>query len=168
MRNLKESREYFKPRLQLELTNLRDVFDQEFKDVLTEIDYKSISDKGRRRPITFMRTLFTELVHEIYPIFGREAFNGNSILADNTKLLDQQIVATVIGIDRSSLTHHHKNYEFDKKFFKPLVDVMDNEIRPKSIEIRTRIKSMIDAYEGERRKAIKNGLKRARKKSIKY
>ena len=46
MKNLKESREYFKPRLQLELTNLRDVFDQEFKDVLTEIDYKSISDKG--------------------------------------------------------------------------------------------------------------------------
>lgn len=142
----------YRPPAQDELNELVKHFDIEYADILKEIGYNSISNKGRRRPITFIRTMFCELVHEITPLFGHR-WKTHVFKVDNTKLIDQTMVATVLGIDRSTMPHHHKKYDFDKVYFKPLVDRMEN-IRKNGLGTILKLRSLVDKYESERNKAL--------------
>jgi|13_taG_2_1085334.scaffolds.fasta_scaffold04964_9 hypothetical protein len=166
--NLREVKKRFLPEAQEELTNIMEGFDEEFKDILEAIDYESISDVGRRRPISFLRAEYCELINEISPIFGHKWKDYGIIGSDNTKLIDQYVVAAVLNLkERSVLAHHHKKYDFDKLFFKPLVE------RAKNVRITRqrnilKLRSLVDAYNEERAKDFvnKNRIGRRRLKEL--
>lgn len=152
MMTMEEAKLKYRPLAQDELNKLVEHFNEEFKDILQEIGYNSISDTGRRRPITFIRTMFCELVHEISPLFGHR-WKTHVFKVDNTKLIDQTMVATVLGIDRSTMPHHHKKYEFDRTYFSPLVERLQN-IRQNGVGTILKLRSLVDKYESERNKAL--------------
>ena len=151
-----ELKKYYSIKVDKELMEIIDVFDKEYRDVLDIIGYKSIVHKGRKRPITFIRTLFCDLCNEISPIFGDEKENIKE------KLITQKSIGFLLGIDRSTLPHHRHRFELDKYFFKPLYDIMTEKIRPQIQDNINNIKdimSTFDAFSGKCTPAPKSLIK---------
>lgn len=135
-----ETKKYYSIKVDVELLKIIDVFDEEYRDVLDIIGYKSIVHKGRKRPITFIRTLFCEMCNEISPIFG----DDEGYIKD--KLITQKSVGFVLGIDRSTLPHHKQRFESDKYFFKPLYDIMNEKVYPRIQDNINNIKVIISEF----------------------
>lgn len=144
MRKDEELKPIYFDKLLNKLKEVKGLFDEEYRDVLNHIGYDSISATGRRRPVTFLRSMFCQLCNEICPIFERDI--PKAFYYRNNKLYTQELVALVINVERSTIPHHDKLFDVDRRYFSDLFRRYEYNIKPKAETFKNDVTNILIEY----------------------